>query len=36
MQPTFETVGDVTIVAVDVEELDAGNADDFAARSRPR
>jgi anti-sigma B factor antagonist len=26
---TLEKVGDVTIVAVNVEELDAGNADDF-------
>ena len=29
MQPAVEKVGDVTIVAVNVVELDAGNADDF-------
>src|SRR5205085_737928 len=29
MQPAVEKVGDVTIVAVNVKELDAGNADQF-------
>jgi anti-sigma B factor antagonist len=29
MQPVIETIGDVTIVAVDVEVLDAHNADGF-------
>ena len=29
MQSPIETVDDVTIVTVDVDELDAGNADDF-------
>jgi anti-sigma B factor antagonist len=35
MQPVIETVGDVTIVAVNVEELDAGNADDFRRALAP-
>ena len=35
MQPAIETVGDVTIVAVDVEELDAGNADAFRRALAP-
>lgn len=29
MRPEIETVGDVTIVDVPYEQLDAGNADDF-------
>jgi len=29
MKPAVEQIGDVTILTVNVEELDAGNADDF-------
>jgi hypothetical protein len=29
MQPKIEKIGDVTIVALNVEEFDAANADDF-------
>jgi anti-sigma B factor antagonist len=29
MQPTLEQVGDVAVVTVNDEQLDAGNADDF-------
>jgi anti-sigma B factor antagonist len=29
MEPTIEKVGDVTIVAVNADHLDSGNADDF-------
>jgi anti-sigma B factor antagonist len=35
MKPTVEKIGDVTIVAVNVEELDAGNADDFRGAMAP-
>src|SRR5437870_610107 len=35
MEPMVEKVGDVTIVAVNVEELDAGNADDFRRQIAP-
>jgi anti-sigma B factor antagonist len=35
MQPAVEKVGDVTIVAVHVDELDAGNADDFRRDMAP-
>jgi anti-sigma B factor antagonist len=35
MQPPIETVGDVTIVAVDVDKLDAGNADEFRSALAP-
>ena len=35
MQPTVEKVGDVTIVAVNVEELDAGQVDDFRRALAP-
>jgi anti-sigma B factor antagonist len=35
MQPAIEKVGDVTIVAVNVEELDAGNADAFRHAMAP-
>jgi anti-sigma B factor antagonist len=35
MQPTIEAVGDVTIVAVNVDELDANNADDFRSAVAP-
>jgi len=35
MQPVIETVGDVTIVAVNVDELDAGNADVFRRALTP-
>ena len=35
MQPAIETVGDVTFVAVDVDELDAGNADVFRRALAP-
>jgi anti-sigma B factor antagonist len=35
MQPTVEKVDDVTIVAVNVVELDAGNADDFRRALAP-
>jgi anti-sigma B factor antagonist len=29
MEPTIEKTGDVTVVALNVEQLDASNADDF-------
>lgn len=35
MQPVVEKVGDVTVVAVNVEEFDAGNADDFRRAMAP-
>ncbi len=35
MQPKIETTGDVTIVAVNAKELDAGNADDFRRALAP-
>jgi anti-sigma B factor antagonist len=35
MEPTVEKVGDVTIVAVNQEEFDAGNADDFRRQIAP-
>ena len=35
MQPTIETIGDVTIVAVNVKELDANNADVFRRALAP-
>jgi anti-sigma B factor antagonist len=35
MKPMVEKIGDVTIVAVNVEELDAGNADDFRREIAP-
>jgi anti-sigma B factor antagonist len=35
MQPVIETVGDVTIVAMNVDELDAGNADVFRRAIAP-
>jgi anti-sigma B factor antagonist len=35
MQPSIEKIGDVTIVAVNVEELDAGNAEDFRRSIAP-
>lgn len=35
MQHTVDKVGDVTIVAVNVAELDAGNADDFRREVAP-
>jgi anti-sigma B factor antagonist len=35
MQPLIETVGDVTIVAVNVDELDAANADVFRRALAP-
>jgi anti-sigma B factor antagonist len=35
MQPVIETVGDVTVVAVSVDELDAGNADFFRRALAP-
>lgn len=35
MQPTVEKVGDVTIVSVNVEQLDASNTDDFKRDMAP-
>ena len=35
MQPAIETVGDVTIVALNVDDLDAGNADVFRRALAP-
>lgn len=35
MQPRVEMVGDVTIIDVNVEELDAGNADQFRRAIAP-
>ncbi len=35
MQPVIEAVGDVTVVAVNVDELDAGNADAFRRALAP-
>jgi anti-sigma B factor antagonist len=35
MEPTVDKVGDVTIIAVNVEELDAANADDFRRTIAP-
>jgi anti-sigma B factor antagonist len=35
MRPTIDTAGDVTIVALDVEELDANNADEFRRAVAP-
>ena len=35
MEPKIEKIGDVTIVAVNVDELDAGNADDFRRAMAP-
>jgi anti-sigma B factor antagonist len=35
MKPTVEKIDDVTIVAVNVEELDAGNADDVRREIAP-
>jgi anti-sigma B factor antagonist len=35
MKPTIEKVGDVTVVAVPVEELDASNAEDFRRALAP-
>jgi anti-anti-sigma factor len=35
MRPTIDTVDDVTIVALDVEELDANNADEFRRAMAP-
>jgi anti-sigma B factor antagonist len=35
MEPTVEKVGDVTIIAVGVEHLDAGNADPFRRAVAP-
>ena len=35
MHPMVENVGDVTIVAVDSEQLDASNADDFRRAIAP-
>jgi anti-sigma B factor antagonist len=35
MEPMIEKIGDVTIFAVDVDELDAGNADDFRRAIAP-
>jgi anti-sigma B factor antagonist len=35
MQPKIEKIGDVTIVALNVEEFDAGNADDFRRQIAP-
>ena len=35
MQPVIETIGDVTIVAVNVEALDASNADVFRRALAP-
>jgi anti-sigma B factor antagonist len=29
MSPEYETIGDVTVVSVQYDQLDAGNADDF-------
>ena len=35
MDPVVEKIGDVTIVAVNVEELDANNADAFRRALAP-
>jgi anti-sigma B factor antagonist len=35
MLPTIETIGDVTVVAVNVEEFDASNVDAFRAALAP-
>jgi anti-sigma B factor antagonist len=35
MQPTVDKVGDVTIIGVHLEELDASNADDFRRAIAP-
>jgi anti-sigma B factor antagonist len=35
MEPMIEKIGDVTIFAVNVDELDAGNADDFRRAIAP-
>jgi anti-anti-sigma factor len=35
MEPTVEKIGDVTIVAVNQEELDARNADEFRRQIAP-
>jgi len=35
MQPAVEKVGDVTVVAVNVEQLDASNAEDFCRDMAP-
>ena|SRR5271166_1286847 len=35
MQPTVEKIGDVTVVTVNVDQLDAGNADDFRQQMAP-
>jgi anti-sigma B factor antagonist len=35
MQPTIDKIGDVTIVAMNVEEFDASNADDFRRAIAP-
>ena len=35
MQPEVEQVGDVTVVAVNAEQLDAGSADDFRREMAP-
>jgi anti-sigma B factor antagonist len=35
MQPVIETIGDVTVVAVNVEEFDAGNVESFRSALAP-
>ena len=35
MQPTVETIGDVTVVAPNLEQLDAANAEDFRRDMAP-
>jgi anti-sigma B factor antagonist len=35
MQPTVEVIGDVTVVAPNLEQLDASNADDFRRDMAP-
>jgi anti-sigma B factor antagonist len=35
MQPTVEKIGDVTVVTVNTEQLDAGNSEDFRQQMAP-
>ena len=35
MEPTVDKVGDVTVIAVNVDEFDASNADEFRRRIAP-